>query len=189
MSHISRQIILHIIDEQHPSSVGRLGEILKSRGIEFTDQELLDYVSRLTSEGVLALGNPRPLDFLGFLAEYNQTSWIYVTVMIPLVESFLVLFDSQNPILVFFRLILGVLLLAFLPGYCGIRALFPQKSPALLERVILSIFLSLIISISIGTILGSVLLFESATNVLLLTSITILLAVTAAYRNFNSLKS
>ena len=186
MSHISRQIILHVIDEQHPSSVGQLRDYLKLRGVEFTDQELLGFVNQLSSEGALILGNPKPGSFMSFLAEYDRALWIYVIIFLPLAESLLVLYGSQETVLVIFRLILGLGLLGFMPGYCAVRALFPQPSLTYLERIILSIFLSLIISITLGTLLGSVLLFETGTNVLLLSSITILLAVIAGYRTVNS---
>ncbi|HZD12693.1 MAG TPA: hypothetical protein VE177_04150, partial [Candidatus Binatus sp.] len=61
------------------------------------------------------------------------------------------------------------------------RAVFPYTL-VFLERLVLSIFVSVIVAIGIGTILGAFFLFESAANVLLLSSFTIFFAFLGSYR-------
>ncbi len=188
MSHITRQILLQIVEQYHPASVGALRDLLIKSKIEFTDEELVGLVGQLSGEKVLVLGNPKPDSFMGFLAEYDRAPWLYPMILLPLVESFLVLYPSQEPVSVFLRVVLGLGLLGFMPGHAAVRALFPREPLSVLEKLLLSIFLSVIISISLGTILGSVFLFEAGTNVLLLSSVTILFTVIAGYRTFTTLE-
>src|SRR5438309_2274904 len=63
-------------------------------------------------------------------------------------------------------------------GYGGRFSLVPPP------RLTLSIFLSVMVSIGIGTLLGAVFLFQSAANVLLLSSTTVSLALIGSYRSF-----
>lgn len=108
--------------------------------------------------------------------------WVYAAMTVSVAQYFLVLDDPQEAPLRFLRLVFGIGLLGFVPGYLTLRTAFPQTGLAVLEQVVLSVFLSILISVSLGVILGAVSLFQSNSNALLLSSYTVASAVAAAYR-------
>ncbi len=85
-----------------------------------------------------------------------------------------------------FRIVLGLGVLGFLPGYSSQRALFPGKDLPILEQLLLSIFLSIIISVSIGISLGFVFLFRPELNVALLSLYIFVVTLVAGYRSFHA---
>ena len=184
MPRITRKILLEAIDKYHMESIGSIREQLKKKQIDFTDDELVRLVRELGSDGTIVLRELEPESFSSYLGENNQAWWLYGVVMVALIESFLVVYASQDQLVITLRALLGLVLLGFLPGYSATRAVFPRVQFPFLERLILSIFLSVMVSIGIGTLLGAVFLFQSAANALLLSSATILLAVIGAYRSF-----
>jgi len=165
-------------------SIGSIREQLKKKQIDFTDDELVRLVRELGSDGTIVLRELEPESFSSYLGENNQAWWLYGVVMVALIESFLVVYGSQDQLVTTLRAILGLVLLGYLPGYSATRAIFPRVQFPFLERLILSIFLSVMVSIGIGTLLGAVFLFQSAANVLLLSSTTVSLALIGSYRSF-----
>jgi hypothetical protein len=181
---LTKKFLLEAIDKYHTESISSIRELLNARNIDFTDDELVRLVKELGSDGTIVLRELKPESFSSFLGENNQIWWLYGVVMVSLVESFLVVSSSQDQLVTALRAILGLFLLGFLPGYSTTRAVFPRVQFPFLERLVLSIFLSVMISIGIGTLLGAVFLFQSAANVLLLSSATVFLALVGAYRSF-----
>ncbi len=184
MPRLTKKILLEAIDKYHIESIGSIREYLKSKQIDFTDDELVRLVRELSSDGTVILKDLKSESFSGYLGGNNQVWWLYAVVMVSMIESFLVIYGSQDQLLTALRAVLGLVLLGFLPGYSATRAVFPRVRFPFLERLILSIFLSVMISIGIGTLLGAVFLFQSAANVLLLGSATIVLALIGSYRSF-----
>ena len=184
MPRLTKKILLEAIDKYHIESIGSIREYLKSRQIDFTDDELVRLVRDLSSDGTIILKELKPESFSNYLGENNQVLWLYAIVMVCVLECFLVISDAQDQFVITLRAILGLVLLGFLPGYSATRAVFPRVEFPFLERMILSIFLSVMVSIGIGTLLGAVFLFQSAANVLLLSSATVFLAMIGAYRSF-----
>lgn len=155
-------------------------------GIAYSDEELLKLVTQLSSAGLIRLQKQAAaVSFLRYLTDYDHAFWLYLLLLVPLGETFLVILPTQELVLAALREILGLALLGFLPGYAIIAMLFPAKEIKTLERIILSIFLSVVTSISAGVILGSFLLFQPVWNVLSLSLFTIITAVGAGYRTFN----
>jgi len=165
-------------------SIGSIREHLRQRQITFTNDELVELVRELSSDGTIVLRELKAESFSGYLGENNQVWWLYGVVIVALIESFLVVYGSQDQLVTTLRAILGLVLLGYLPGYSAARAIFPRVHFPFLERLILSIFLSVMVSIGIGTLLGAVFLFQSAANVLIISSATILLGLIGAYRSF-----
>jgi len=165
-------------------SIGSIREHLRQRQIYFADDELIGLVRELSSDGTIVLRELKAESFSGYLAENSQVWWLYGVVIVALIESFLVVYGSQDQLVTTLRAILGLVLLGYLPGYSATRAIFPRVQFPFLERLILSIFLSVMVSIGIGTLLGAVFLFQSAANVLLLSSTTVSLALIGSYRSF-----
>ena len=165
-------------------SIGSIREHLRQRQITFTNDELVELVRELSSDGAIVLRELKAESFSGYLGKNNQVWWLYGVVIVALIESFLVVYGSQDQLVTTLRAILGLVLLGYLPGYSATRAIFPRVHFPFLERLILSIFLSVMVSIGIGTLLGAVFLFQSAANVLLLSSTTVSLALIGSYRSF-----
>jgi len=181
---LTRKILLEAIDKYHLESIGSIREHLRQRQITFTNDELVELVRELSSDGTIVLRELKAESFSGYLGENNQVWWLYGVVIVALIESFLVAYGSRDQLVTTLRAILGLVLLGYLPGYSATRAIFPRVQFPFLERLILSIFLSVMVSIGIGTLLGAVFLFQSAANVLLLSSTTVSLALIGSYRSF-----
>ena len=93
-----------------------------------------------------------------------------------------------------FQVLLGLLLIFFLPGFTFIKALFPKKEEldkefGTLYQVVLGIGMSIVIMIIVGIVLGSMPLtngkgqFTSVNIILMLSVITILLFIIGIFRN------
>ena len=184
MPRLTRRILLEAINKYHLESIGSIREHLRQRQITFTNDELVELVRELSSDGTIVLRELKAESFSGYLGENTQVWWLYGVVIVALIESFLVVYGSQDQLVTTLRAILGLVLLGYLPGYSAARAIFPRVHFPFLERLILSIFLSVMVSIGIGTLLGAVFLFQSAANVLIISSATILLGLIGAYRSF-----
>ena len=159
---------------------------MRRANLEFTDEELIDLISQLSSEGHIDLRPPEgSSSFSEFLADYSTSWWVYSILLLSLLEMLLVLYGSPNQVLVLVRQFLGLALLGFFPGYSTLKALFPYSELTILEQTALSIFLSILVSILAGTILGSFLLLQATSNVIVLTEFTSLMTLAASYRSFS----
>src|SRR5882762_785821 len=113
-----------------------------------------EIVRELRNDGEIDLFDPVKLDsFPQFLLDAANSWWVYAVVSISILELFLVAFPTQNILLVSLRLMFGLSLLGFLPGYSTVQILFPASELRILERLFLSIFLSVVISIAVGAAL------------------------------------
>jgi uncharacterized protein DUF1616 len=148
----------------------------------------LGFAGELESQGVVVFSGKCPESFLAFLADRDRVPWLYASTILSLAESLLVIYGSQAQPFALLRLVLGLVLLGFAPGYLAVRAIFPLHPPSTLEMLILSIFFSVMISIGIGTILGASSLFQGESNVLLLAFVTICMGLIAAHRTFTMSK-
>src|SRR5207247_7479117 len=97
--------------------------------------------------------------FPRFLLDTSNSWGVYTVVSISILELFLVAYPTQNTLLVSLRLLFGLGLLGFLPGYSTVRILFPTNELHNLEKILMSIFLILVILIAIVAVLGWVYFF------------------------------
>jgi len=173
-----------IIREQRPPSIASLKNYLKKADLKCSDEELIDLMDQLSSEGSIGFQASESSSFSEFLTNPSRSWWVYLVLLTTGAELLLVDYGPSNPFSVLFRQVLGLALLGFLPGYSTFRVVFPQSELTILERIVLSIFLSLLVSIISGTILGSVLLFKATTTVIVLTGFTFVMTLVASYRSF-----
>ncbi len=160
---------------------------LKTQRVDFVDEELMGLVQDLQREGVVVLSRPIvPDSFLNYISDYSRNWPLYAALLVSLTETLLVIYAPSFLLAVIIRLLLGIALLGFIPGYSTLRVVFPEKSLSTLELVILSIFLSVLISAGTGIVLGLGPFFQAAYNVLALSLYTELTAVAAAYRIYSA---
>jgi len=190
LTNIRRETVLACLQKYHPSSIAELKKRLTVEGIRSTDEDLLDIVGELRSDGEIDLFDPVKLNsFPQFLLDATNSWWIYAAISICILELFLVAYPTQNILLVSFRLLFGLGLLGFLPGYSTGQILFPTSGLRILERLLLSIFLSVVISIAIGAALGAGYLFTGVSSVLASTSYVISTTLFASYRRYSALRT
>jgi hypothetical protein len=176
---------LAIVGKRHPSTLADLRRCLEDEMIDAGDEELLQLIKQMQSSGEIKLYlSVRASSFEDYLTSYWDTWWVYLAVIVAVSESLLVFLESQTGPLLFLRMIFGVGLLGFVPGYLTVRIIFPGKQINVLEQTLLSIFLSVLVSITIGVALGLGPFFLPSYNVLLLSLYVLASAPVAAYRSY-----
>lgn len=189
MTNIRRELVIEFLQKYHPSSVTELRGRLAREGIRANDDDLLNIVRELQRDGEIHLSIPVSLDsFPGFLSDTRNSWWIYATVLISLAEIFLVRYNVQDPFLGSLRLLFGLGLLGFLPGYSSVQILFSKDQPSLLEQILLSMFLSVVVSIGLGVVLGAGYFFNPTSGVILSSMYTIVVSILAGYRRYSALR-
>jgi len=190
LPNIRRETVLACLQKYHPSTIAELRRKLTEEGIRSADEDLLEIVRELRNDGEIDLFDPVKLDsFPQFLLDAANSWWVYAVVSISILELFLVAFPTQNILLVSLRLMFGLSLLGFLPGYSTVQILFPASELRILERLFLSIFLSVVISIAVGAALGAGYLFTGVSSVLASTGYIITTTLFASYRRYSALRT
>jgi uncharacterized protein DUF1616 len=189
LTNIRRELIIEFLQKYHPSSVTELRSRLANEGIRAKDDDLLNIIRELQRDGDIRLSIPVSLDsFAGFLIDTRNLWWIYATVLISLAEVFLVRYNVQDPFLGSVRLMFGLGLLGFLPGYATVQVLFPKDQLSLLEQILVSIFLSVVVSIGLGVILGAGYFFNPTSGVILSSIYAIVVSILAGHRRYSALR-
>ncbi|MGB9693949.1 MAG: DUF1616 domain-containing protein [Fervidobacterium sp.] len=158
------QTIIKIVDERKPQTVKELIVLVKEQ-LQIPDQEIVDSILQLQSEGKISLvKRPQavPQNLLAYL-KTEQTRWYWATVVTAIVTATVVFTIAEDLFpLVYARYILGAIFVLWLPGYTFIRALFPTKSLTkksennldIVERIALSLGMSLALVPIIGLLLN-----------------------------------
>jgi hypothetical protein len=182
---LTKDAILAVVGKRHPSTIADLKKCLEDEMIEVSDQELLSLITQMQSRREIRLYLPaRASSFDEYLTSYWDTWWVYLAVIVAVSESFLVFLESQTGPLFFLRMVFGVGLLGFVPGYLTVRIIFPGGQLNVLEQLLLSVFLSVLVSITIGVVLGLGPFFLPSYNTLLISLYVFAAAPTAAYRTY-----
>ena len=94
-----------------------------------------------------------PLSLQNYLSS-SHSYWYWITIALALATTITVFAVSENSIpFIYARYVLGAIFVIFLPGYCLIKALFPEKELDNIERVALSIGMSIALVPITGLIL------------------------------------
>ncbi|OLD14961.1 MAG: hypothetical protein AUI50_03680 [Crenarchaeota archaeon 13_1_40CM_2_52_14] len=185
MPALSKEAILAVVEERHPSTLADLKKCLEDKMIEVNDAELLPLIKQMRSKGEIRLYLPaRASSFEEYITSYWDTWWVYLAVVVAVSESFLVFLESQSGPLLFLRIVFGVGLLGFVPGYLTVRIIFPRGKISVLEQLLLSVFLSVLISIAVGVLLGLGPFFLPSYNTLLMSLYVLVASPVAAYRSY-----
>ena len=178
--------MLTYVRRYRPSTLEELKNRLAQDGIRSTDDALLDAIRELQSDGSLSLRYFHSASsFLSFLDDPYHSWWITLAFAVSIIEIPLVACTASTGWLLVFRMIFGLLLLGFLPGYATVQCLFASGEMKELEQIFLSVFLSVAISIAIGVGLGFAYVFTAFNSVALSSGYTVVVTFFAAYRQYS----
>jgi Protein of unknown function (DUF1616) len=185
LANIREEIVLDYIRRYNPSTVKELETRLRQGGIRPSEEDLLEVVAELQRNGLISFEQTRYDSFRRFVIGSNEAWKVYSITSVSVVEVLLVVYQAEISFFLGFRILFGLGLLGFLPGYSTVRALFPSDHFPELESILLSIFLSVVVSIGLGVILGVGYFFTGASSVALLSSYTVAVTLLAAYRRYS----
>jgi len=150
------QHIIQIVKEKKPENVKQLIKLVKEK-FPLPYQEILDRILDLQEKEKIRLKQSQtytPEKLTNYLRS-SQAYWYWITIILTLTTALLVFTVPENAFpLVYARYILGSIFILWLPGYTFIKALFPQKELDNIERVALSIGMSLALVPIIGLLLN-----------------------------------
>lgn len=149
LSKLDRSII-KILSNEHPKTVTQLIKLVQLKN-DIPEQEIVERVLLLQDQGKIVLKDQLPLSFT--LKDYIlsvHAYWYLLIIAVAAVTATLILANLERTpivggILLYARYLLASVFVLFLPGYSFIKALFPVKEIDNVERIALSIGMSLAI--------------------------------------------
>jgi len=139
------EYLIHLVKSTDPETVEQLIHQAQQR-YSLSKEEILDHIVNLHNQGKLALKNPpayTPPTLKNYLLS-NQGYWYWTITTLAAITTLLVFTIPENAYpLVYARYILGSIFVLWLPGYTLIKALFPTREIDQIERIALSIGMSL----------------------------------------------
>src|SRR5207247_2859163 len=101
LTNIRRETVLVCLQKYHPSSISELKKRLNEEGIRSADEDLLEIVRELQSDGEIGLLDPVMLDsFPRFLLDASISCVVYAVVSLSILVVFLLASPAQNTLLV-----------------------------------------------------------------------------------------
>jgi len=150
------QHIIDIVKKNNPKTVNELIKLVQPR-YPVPEEEILERILHLQSQGKITLKNHQ-VPVTPLLRSYvfsANASWYWAIIAVAAATTALVFAVPENAIpIVYARYVLGAIFVLFLPGYSLIKALFPEKELDNIERVALSIGMSLALVPITGLILN-----------------------------------
>jgi hypothetical protein len=183
------ETIIQVIKERNPQTVEQLTALVKEK-IEIPEKEILDYIIKLQNAGKIRLEKqipPAPMKLGGYLkTEQAIWYWATITVAIATVAVAFTIPENFYP-WVYIRYALGTIFILWLPGYTFIKALFPEKELDSIERIALSIGMSLALVPIVGLLLNYTPFgIRLAPITLSLLALTMVLATAAIIREYHT---
>lgn len=189
MPELTREELIEVIKRHRPYSLASLQKSLKGENINVSDEKLLWLVKQLQSDGTIELSTKDAASFMGYLIDIWNAWWFYLVIIVALSELFLVISNAQAGAALFLRILFGLGILGIIPGSLTVMIVFPGGQVNALEKIALSIFLSVLISITVGVLLGLGPFFQASNNIIILTVYVVLADVAASYRSYDFLRS
>ena len=139
------QRIIEIVKEKDPETVEQLINLVQSKHA-MPREKILDAIIKLQNQGKISLKPPKTRPDLT-LTKYlvsPKAYWYWAVIALSIATTILVFTIPENAYpIAYARYILGAIFVLWLPGYALIKALFPTKEIDQIERVALSIGMSL----------------------------------------------
>jgi uncharacterized membrane protein len=156
--------VIRIIREKKPDSVNQLVVLVKDK-LQLSEKQALDLIVEMQSQGKIKLEKQRlPISLeLSSYLRTSQTLWYWITLAMALLTVVVVFTIPENvQPWSYLRNVLGVIFVLWPPGYSIIKALFPVNVPFktskesfdTLERIVLSIGMSVVIVPLVGLVLN-----------------------------------
>jgi hypothetical protein len=139
------QFILNALKKEKSSTIEHLAQIVCYE-FSISKEEAIAYIVNLNDRERLTLKEDQVSSVnLGSLFSAGML-WYWSTVTLAIVTCITVFTIPENEYpFTFVRQLLGSIFVLFLPGFCLIKALYPQKEMELVERGALSVIASLTI--------------------------------------------
>lgn len=185
--------ILLAAKEGMPEDLNELVRLVKVK-YDLPERQILKRILDLESAGKLSIKKPLPSPLYALKRHVlsRQSSWYWATLILALSATLSTFAIAENAYpTVYARYVLGTILIWLLPGYSCIKLLFPSNVPIptsrneldLIERVALSIGMSIVIVILVGFILNYTAYgIRTDSSVLSLLEVTVILATAAIIR-------
>ena len=150
------QYILDVVKKNNPETVNELVKLVQLKH-PVPEKDILERILNLQNQSKIALKNHQaPVTLmLGSYVFSSNASWYWTIIIVAAATAALVFAVPENAIpIVYARYVLGSIFVLFLPGYTFIRALFPEKELDNIERVALSMGMSIALVPITGLILN-----------------------------------
>lgn len=148
--------IIQTVKNKHPKTIQQLVELVYQQH-PLAKKEIIEHVLNLQKQGKLTLLEDTthiPLSLKNYvLSSHSYWYWTIITLALATTATVLTIPESAYPF-IYTRYILGSIFVIFLPGFTIIKALFPTKELDNIERVALSIGMSLAVVPITGLILN-----------------------------------
>jgi len=185
---LTREELFGVVRKHRPSTLASLKKYLNKASIKFSDEELLSLIRQLQSDGTIKLSMKNAASFQEYLIDIWNTWWLYLVIIVSVSELSLVISNVQTGAALFLRNVFGLGVLGLIPGFLTVLIIFPGGQVNTLEKIALSIFLSVLISITAGVLLGLGPFFQPSYNIIVLTVYIILADLAAGYRSYDFLR-
>jgi hypothetical protein len=139
------QVLIRVIGNDHPETLEKAIELARLK-LADCDESVADHVLRLEGQGRILFEKPLapiPSSLVGFFLS-SWALWFWAVFASALATTVMVFVVPENAFpLVYARYVFGGVFVLFLPGFSLIKALFGSKELDSIERLALSIGLSL----------------------------------------------
>jgi len=185
---LTREELIEVVKKNRPSNLVSLKKFLNREKIYIDDEKLLALIEQLQSEGTIKASVKHTGSFMEYLTDIWNAWWFYLAIIVALSELFLVISNAQAGAALFLRILFGLGMLGIMPGFLTVLIIFPGSQVNALEKIALSIFLSVLVSITVGVLLGLGPFFQASNNIIILTVYVVLADVAACYRSYDFLR-
>ena len=184
MPELTREALTEIFKRYRPADLASLKRHLDAENFRTNGEELYTLLDQLVSDGTIKTSRRTAGSFSEYLLDLRTAWWFYASIGIAFFEVFLVAINAQAGSALFIRMIFGLGILGFIPGFLTTLALFPEGQLVILERVALSLFVSVVISIAVGVLLGLGPYFQGPNNIIVLAAYVVIVDIAASYRSY-----
>lgn len=144
MTNAIDETVLNATVVKNPETVEHLLNFVQQES-NFSEETLLNRILILQNEGKIKLNRTSP----------SATSWYWIVLLSACVTVFLVLQIPENYYLtIYARQFLGSFFVLMMPGYSLVKLLYPRKTIANIERIGLSIAMSMALTCLVAFILN-----------------------------------
>jgi hypothetical protein len=150
------KIIIEAVMKNNPKTVEELVKLVQPRS-SVPERVIFERILHLQNQGKIALKENQALATpqLGSYIFSSKANWYWTIITISAATTALVFLLPENAYpLVYARYVLGAIFVLFLPGYSLIKTLFPTKEIDNIERIALSMGMSLALVPLTGLILN-----------------------------------